>query len=632
MMFKALVSQSMVGALVAVLICGGSNAADATPDPKWSSVVAVAEDPTDTLNEILPDQQWQRVVSGEGITLQHAAQVVASRSGQAYWAGFSLYGLSAKDVTYWLSLQSPTLDTAQLWWRKSGEDWTKQVLLQELEPFRFGSGQLFAVWPLTLPAEGHIDVLVRTQGVNRVQFPLVLQTPEVFMAQQRVLFLLMGLILAVPWVVVLYVMTLMPSLYNPSLPIFIAMAVCETVGAVWVSGLMCTFWPWLDRLQAAWIGSVSYGLLMALSVHHARAFLRTAQHDPRMDRWLRRAAGCWWIVLPLLAVVYSNWMRSALLYLGAFHAIALLLLACRTYRRYPRAYIAMYVCVWVVYLLSVLVYWLFRWFEWPLITTLGAQFLQGAVVATLLGWSACMQVLQHRHALQRRLQMHSDRSRLYAAAQHDLWQPLQSMQLYAKSLVGASVHQQQHLLKGLQLASVFVDDFMHSLRYLAHEKPKPLQPHQFQAHSLPLLLGDVLKEFEPLAQMRGVQLRCRLSSETVWVEPALLKRMLRNLLSNALRYGASGGKVLVGTRKQGDVMWLWCMDKGDGMTTAQLQACFEAFDENADAAHIPQSLGLGLFSVKQLAWQMDTPIRLLSQAGKGTAIGVGLRLTSPRNT
>ena len=628
---KVFACQAAMGVLVATLLWGGSHAADALPQPRWSSVVAVAEDPSDTPREIMPDQQWQRIVSGKGITLQDNAQVLASRMGQAYWAGFTLHGLGTQNVTYWLSLQSPTLDSAQLWWRTSGEDWTKQAQLQDLVPFRFGSGQLFAVWPLTLPAQSDVEVLVRTQGVNRVQFPLVLQTPEVFMAQQRGLFLLMGLILAVPWVVVLYVLTLMSSLYNPSLPIFIAMAVCETVGAVWVSGLMCALWPWLDRLQAALIGSVSYGLLMTLSVHHARALLRTAQHDPRMDRCLRWAAGCWWIVLPLMAVFYSNWMRSALLYLGTFLAIALLLLACRTYRRHPRAYIAMYVCVWVVYLLSVVVYWLFRWFEWPLITTLGAQFLQGAVVATLLGWSACMQVLHHRNVLQRRLQLHSERSRLYAAAQHDLWQPLQSMQLYAKSLRGAKAHQQQQLLNGLQLASVFVDDFMHSLRHLAHVKPKTLQAHEFQAHTLPAMLGDVLQEFEPLAHMREVQLRCRLSSHAVWVEPTVLKRLLRNLLSNALRYGASGRKVLVGTRKQGDVMWLWCIDKGVGMTTAQLQACFEAFDAKADASHIPQSLGLGLFSVKQLAWQMNTPIRLHSQAGKGTAIGVGLRLTSPRN-
>jgi hypothetical protein len=67
-----------------------------------------------------------------------------------------------------------------------------------------------------------------------------------------------------------------------------------------------------------------------------------------------------------MASVYSSWMRSALLYLGTGHALGMLALAWRTYRRHPRPYIAIYVWVWVVYLLSVAVYWLFRWFEWPL--------------------------------------------------------------------------------------------------------------------------------------------------------------------------------------------------------------------------------------------------------------------------
>ncbi len=630
-MLRRHVSYAMRSALFAGLLLACLHAADAMPQPHWSSVLAVAEDQADTPSEILPDKQWQRMAAGEGVRLTHSAQVVAARSGQAYWAGFTLSGVDDHALIYWLSLQSPTLDSAQLWWRKAGGSWTAQAQLQELEPLRLGSGQLFAVWPIRLSDHEQLQILVRQQGVNRVQFPLVLQTPQVFMTQQRELFLLMGLILAVPWVVVLYVLTLLPSFYNPSLPIFIAMAVCETVGAVWVSGLMCALWPWLDRLQAAWIGSVSYGLLMLLSVHHARTFLRTAQHDPRMDRWLRWGAGCWWMALPLLAGGFSQWMRTALLYLGALQSVGMLMLACRSYRRHPRPYIAMYVCVWVVYLLSMAVYWLFRWFEWPLITTLGAQFVQGAVVATLLGWSACMQVLQLRQTLQQRLQVHLDRSRLYAAAQHDLWQPLQSMQLYAKSLMGASAHQQQNLLKGLQLASLFVDDFMHSLRHLAEDKTKVLQPYQFQAHPLPVLLGEVLQEFEPLAHMRGVQLRRRISAQMVWVHTVTLQRMVRNLLSNALRYGASGGKVLIGTRKQGDVLWLWIIDKGPGMTSTQLQACFQAFAENTEQEHMSQSLGLGLFSVKQLALQMDTPIRLHSQEGQGLAVGVGLRLTSPRN-
>jgi len=598
--------------------------------PAWSSVVAVAEDSPNVMPDALPDVQWQRIASGEGVAVQRGSQIIVAPTGQAYWAGFSLNADHLPASSYWLSLQSPTLDSAQLWWRSANGPWTAQAQLQHAPPISFGSGQLFAVWPLDIPAQSSIDVLVRTQGVNRMQFPLVLQSPVEFLQQQQGLYLLMGAVLAVPWVVVFYVLTLMRSLFHPWLVFFLAMAVCETIGALWVSGLMSVFWPGLDRFQTARLGSMSYGVLMALSLHHARAFLRTTQYDPGWDKALRIAAVCWWLALPLMAWFFSSGMRSALLYLGTCHSFWMLALAWRTYRRHPRPYMAIYVWVWVVYLLSVAVYWLFRWFEWPLITTLGAQFVQGAVVATLLGWSACLQVLQQRQGMQMLLRINTERSRLYAAAQHDLWQPLQSMQLYARSLSQAKPQLQAHLLEGLQLASSYVDDFMHSLRHLAQDQAKPIESSQFQCMSLEELLKDTLSEFEGLAAMRDVQLRTRLSPRCVWVHPLSLQRLVRNLLSNALRYGASGGKVLLGTRLQGERLWLWCIDKGEGMSQAQLESCFKAFNANDDAAHVPQSLGLGLFSVKQLALQMQTPVLVRSQVGQGVAIGIGLRLTSPR--
>ena len=595
--------------------------------PQWPAVQALPEHfPKET-----PEAIWLRIEQGQGMTLTRPHQVIPASLGLAHWAGFRL-GPAKRPTSYWLSLQSPTLDKAQLWWRHTDGPWVAQPQLQDTRALSLGSGHLFAVWPIELSDEHSTEVLVRIEGVNRVQFPLVLQTPAEFVQQQQWLCLLMGAILAVPWVVVLYVLTLMRSLYDPSLPIFLAMAVCETVGAVWVSGLMNWLLPWLDRLQTAWVGSVAYGVLMALSIHHARAFLRTQQHDPSWDKALRFGVGCWWLGLPLMAWIDSNWMRSTLLYLGAGQSVLMLLLALRTYRRHKRSYTAMYVAVWVTYLLSVAVYWLFKWFEWPLITTLSAQFIQGAVVATLLGWAGCMQVLQHRQNLQQRLHRHQEQSRLYAAAQHDLWQPLQSMQLYAKSLAGASGRQQAHLLKGLQLASFYVDDFMHSLRHLADDKTRVWGEGQLQAYSLAQLLEDLLQEFTVMANLVQVRLHSRISAQPVWVHPLTLQRMVRNMLANALRHGSSGGKILLGTRRQGDIMWLWCIDKGQGMSSKQRDACFEAFTTNGEAQHIPQSLGLGLYSIKQLSLKMDTPIRLYSQAGKGTAIGVGLRLTSPRPT
>jgi len=87
--------------------------------------------------------------------------------------------------------------------------------------------------------------------------------------------------------------------------------------------------------------------------------------------------------------------------------------------------------------------------------------------------------------------------------------------------------------------------------------------------------------------------------------------------------------VLLGTRLQGERLWLWCIDRGEGMSQAQLQACFKAFNINGDAAPVPQSLGLGLFSVKQLAMHMQTPVLVRSQQGQGVAIGIGLLMTNP---
>ncbi len=578
-----------------------------------------------------PEAIWQRLQQGEGSALARANQVIPGQTGQPHWAGFRLRATPGTATSYWLSLQSPTLDDAQLWWRYPSGDWVAQAQLQHTLPLSFGSGYLFAVWPIEIPFNGHIDVLVRIQGVNRVQFPLVLQTPAEYLLQQQRLCLLMGAVLAVPWVVVFYVLTVMRSFANPSLPIFLAMAVCETVGAFWISGLMNLYWPWLERVQAAWLGSMAYVLLMALSIHHARAFLRTPVYDPKVDRLLRWAAFCGWLALPVWVFFFSAGMRRALLYVGTFHAVCLLWLAWRNFLRYRRAYMAMYVAVWVVYLVSVVVYWLFRWFEWPLVVSLGAQFVQGAVVATLLGWSGCLQVLQHRHALQLRIDRNTERSRLYAAAQHDLWQPLQSMQLYARSLRGAPPTQQAHLLQGLQLASLYVDDFMHSLRYLADDKIHVLHDSQYQDCPLDKLLNEVVTEFIPHAHMRQVQLRCRTGPQSVWVHVPSLQRMVRNLLSNALRYGAAGGKILLGTRQQGELVWVWCIDNGQGMTPEQANACFQAFAGGLTNDHIPQSLGLGLYSVKQLSLQMNTPLRLHTKPGKGVAIGIGLRLTSFRS-
>jgi hypothetical protein len=87
-------------AMIACLGLGHAGGNAAGLQPAWSSLMAVAEDSPDAL----PDVQWQRIASGEGIAVQRGSQIIVAPMGQAYWAGFSLSAAHLPASSYWLSL------------------------------------------------------------------------------------------------------------------------------------------------------------------------------------------------------------------------------------------------------------------------------------------------------------------------------------------------------------------------------------------------------------------------------------------------------------------------------------------------------------------------------------------------
>ena len=325
--------------------------------------------------------------------------------------------------------------------------------------------------------------------------------------------------------------------------------------------------------------------------------------------------------------VWPQHLRSVLLFGGSLHALMLLFISLWFYRQRQSLNRAVFVSVWVIYLVGMLVYWLFRTMEWPLITTLGAHFLQGALVASVLGWSACMQVIHQRNQLNLDMQISRERGRWFAAAHHDLWQPMQSLLLYAKAMLHAAPHRYPKLQAGMHLASQSVDDFMGYLRFWSDgidiETLKPVINDQLSADEL---LRPLVEEMRLLAEQQHVMLRFRSSFCQVSVETTQVRRMVRNLLTNALRHTQAGGSVLLGCRKQSGRLWIWCMDNGLGMSPAQVNACFEAFTQFEKTEHAMQTLGLGLYSFRHLAEQMQLQVQLESQLGKGTMIGFAVPL------
>jgi signal transduction histidine kinase len=527
----------------------------------------------------------------------------------------------------WLSLQSPTQDRAQVWLRFNGGPWQYQAALHETTSLGWGSGQLFFTWPLYDTTYRQMDVLMRIHGLNRVQFPVAMQKPQVFMQQHLKLCLLIGGILAAPMLLVIYSLTFLPVLKSKTFLLFNALAVLELVASFWISGLMHLIWPGLSRQHASFIGATAYGVLFAVSIYHAQAFMKTSLQHPRLHACMHVLAGIWWVVLLGFLWLGSQHMRFVLLLGGSLHALLLLAVSVWFFRLQPSLKRGIFIAVWVVYLLGMLVYWLFRYWEWPLVTTLGAHFIQGALVATLLGWSACMDVLLDRDALRLDMQLSNERSRWFAAAHHDLWQPIQSILLYARALVLAPEARRPGLFSGIQLASRSVDDFMGHLRFWA-EGVNDVQQELRQTSTLSAheLLQPLVVEMRMLAEQKHILLRYQPSRCVVAVDDLQVQRMVRNLLTNALRYTQSGGSVLIGCRRQRCLLWIWCMDTGLGMSQAQLSDCFDAFSRFDKGAQQVRTLGLGLYSFKELAQKMGLKTRWHSTLGKGTMIGFAVPL------
>jgi signal transduction histidine kinase len=539
-----------------------------------------------------------------------------------YWAHMRLVNASSTPQSWVVSFESPTQDVVQLW-QHSHQAWQHLAELDEGST-RFGSGQLFPAWRVTLAAGEARAFLIRLDGHNKMRFPLYAMRDDVFTLQQRGLSLGIGFVLAIPLVVMLFVLTLIRSAEDKSVPLFLVMALAEFVGATWVSGQLHASFPWFNRESCGWIGLGGYALLLGLSSIHAQVLLQTRQQNEKAHALLGCLAVWWLLVLPLFSYVRPDSARLCLLLGGVVHATILLLLAiqgyCRRTHHADKTYLAIFVAVWGIYLGSGLFYLLYRTVDLPVYSTLMVNFVQGSLVAALLGCAVSVKVTKDKNKIQQAAERALDRNQLYTAAHHDLWQPIQSIGLQIaalEGLAGTNPELARQYQRRIQSAVNHVHDFVDGLRHMD-------MPPNLQEVDLDALLGPLVDEYRLLAAQKYISFTLRPSHLSISTDPALFQRIVRNLLSNASRYTNAGGRVLIGVRRERGQMWLMVYDNGIGMTDAQAGASFEAFARFGDTSKVPEGMGIGLYSVKRMAQQLDLPTRMSSRLRKGTAIGIGL--------
>ncbi|TAG25394.1 MAG: response regulator [Burkholderiales bacterium] len=233
---------------------------------------------------------------------------------------------------------------------------------------------------------------------------------------------------------------------------------------------------------------------------------------------------------------------------------------------------------------------------------------------------------QARSAQQAAETANQDKSKFLAAASHDLRQPLHAMGLFLEALDGSDLSKDQRkILTHLRSASDSTSEMLNTLLDYSRLEAGAVQV-KARSFSLSRTLLDLEREFGLQARAKGLQYRNRKTTLATYADPSLVDLVLRNLISNAIRYTSRGG-VLVACRRRGSSLVVQVWDTGLGIEQEEQQAVFKEFHQLGNPERDRQKgLGLGLAIVKRLCEAMDAQIHLRSVHGQGSVFELVLPL------
>jgi signal transduction histidine kinase/CheY-like chemotaxis protein len=219
------------------------------------------------------------------------------------------------------------------------------------------------------------------------------------------------------------------------------------------------------------------------------------------------------------------------------------------------------------------------------------------------------------------------KTRFLAAASHDLRQPMHALGLFSDSLQRRLVDPEHQALASRICQSVeTLEKTFDALLDISRLDAGIVKANR-ETFALSDLLDQVCGECAPAAVAKGVRLGIAKTSLAVASDPVLVEQILRNLVSNAIRY-TNKGKVLVGCRPRSDRVWIEVWDTGIGISEDKQSRIFDEFYQAADRGQ-REGLGLGLAIVRRMAELLQVRIELRSVPNKGSVFRVELPRAGP---
>lgn len=221
----------------------------------------------------------------------------------------------------------------------------------------------------------------------------------------------------------------------------------------------------------------------------------------------------------------------------------------------------------------------------------------------------------------------ASKTRFLALASHDILQPLNAARLFAAALDDQSLNPKgRQMLVQLDHSLKATEDLMATLLDIARlDEGKlefPVSPVDLRA-----MLLQLADESQLLVAQKQLQLHVRAGHFQVMSHPTYLRRIIQNILSNAIKYTQSG-KVLMGCRRRGDCVWIEIWDTGPGLSEPDQQQIFTDFFRVQATARGQQGVGLGLGVVQRMARSLAHPLQVHSVLGKGTCFRLSVPLAS----
>ncbi len=214
------------------------------------------------------------------------------------------------------------------------------------------------------------------------------------------------------------------------------------------------------------------------------------------------------------------------------------------------------------------------------------------------------------------------KTRFLAAASHDILQPLNAARLYVTSLIERGGGDNRRLIDNIDASLEAVEEIFGALLDMSRLDTGAMRP-EFVSFRINELMRQIELEFAPLASAKGIELKYVPCSLVVRSDRRLLRRLVQNLVSNAIKYTPTG-RVLIGCRPRGDHLRIDVFDTGVGIPESKRRDIFVEFYRLEQGARIARGLGLGLSIVERVTRVLGCAIELNSVAGSGSHFAIAI--------